>query len=185
MQGDTGPVSGTIFGDPFVGFFDETAQTLTILQNPMLNSKGGFNNTLVTPFTVYQGTFFQFTSGGATYSVLSGTFISNTGSGTPGTTAWYAQNPPPVKVGKEGKDGKDHKDGKEGKEHKDAKEKEPVDKLVREKLPEIHGVEPFAPDHPIDPLTASMEAATGQAFIGPDERPAVGVAAVSDAKRLE
>lgn len=183
VQGTTGAVSGTIFGNPFHGFFDDTSQTLILIQNPQVQTTGGFSNSLVTPFTVYQGVLFQFVSGTTTFSVLSGTFTSNAGTGTPAYTAWYAQNPAPTKVGKEGKDGKDHKDGKEGKEHVDKAVKE-VEKQVVEAA-QILGMEPFAPDHAIGPLPEVTDAAIGQSFIGTGERPAVGTAALQNAKRLE
>ena len=79
VTGTTGAVSGTIFGSPFVGFFDDTSQTLSLYENPQVTSAGGFNNTLVTPLTIYQGLLFQFISGGTTFSVLSGTLSSNSG----------------------------------------------------------------------------------------------------------
>jgi len=175
---NTGPVSGTIFGDSFVGFFDETSQTLTLLRNPQVKAEGGFTGVFVTPFTVYQGSLFpEFTPlGGGAMSILSGVFYSNAGNGAPAYSTWFAQNPAPVKVGKEGKDGKehkDHKDGKDGKEFKDHPEKLP---------PEFSVSASFLSDLPL--MSGSMEtgSATGQSFIEASERPAVGEAALQDVR---
>jgi hypothetical protein len=125
---------------------------------------------------VYQGSFFQFTSG-TTFSVLSGTFSTNSGSGAPTYSVWYAQNPAPLKVGKEGKDGKERKDGKD-KEQKDHKDKEPPDKL-----PEIQGMEPFLSDPSLASFADEASYASGRSFIEPDERPTLGGDALRDAER--
>ncbi len=174
----TGSVSGTIFGDHFVGFFSEASQTLSLLRNPQVVTQGGFSGVVATPVTVYQGSLFQFTSGTTTFSVVSGVFSTNSGANTaPTYVTWYAQNPPPVKISKEGKDGKDGKDHKD-KEQKDHKDKEPPDKL-----PEIHGIMPFS----IDPALNSRfigPTPVGRSFIEAEERPSVGESALQD-KRLD
>ena len=170
---NTGPVSGTIFGDPFVGFFDETSQNLNLLRNPQVKSEGGFTGVFVTPFTVYQGSLFpEFTPpGGVPTSILSGVFYSNAGNSPAAYSTWYAQNPAPVKVGKEGKDGKEHKDGKEGKEIKDHPEKLP---------PEFSVSAPFSSDPSLMARSIETGSATGQSFIEASERPPVGEAALQD-----
>jgi hypothetical protein len=174
----TGPVSGTIFGEPFVGFFDETSQTLTLLRNPQVKFDGGFNGVLATPFSVFQGSLFpQFTPpGGTPVSVLSGVFSIITGANSATYTTWFAQNPPPVKFGKEGKDGKEHKYGKD-KEQKDHKEKEPPDKL-----PEFHASAPLSFGPPLSSQSDEPGSATGQSFIEAGERPSVGEAALQDVR---
>jgi hypothetical protein len=173
-QAADGSVSGTVSGNPAVGFFDETAQTLALMSGTTLISTGGFNNVLATPFTVFRGSFFQFTAAGQTFSVLSGVSYINTGSGSVAYTVWYAQNPAPVKVSKEGKDGKEHKDGKD-KEQKDGKDKEGKDKEGHE----------MATDHASRLFVFRSNAseaegieALGRCFIDLEQRPAVGEAAL-------
>jgi len=176
-QAANGSISGTVFSDQAVGFFDETAQTLALMTGTTLISQGGFNNVLSTPFTVFQGSFFQFTAAGQTYSVLSGVSYVNTGAGPVAYTLWYAQNPAPVKVGKEGKDGKERKDGKD--KEKDGKDKEIREKFA-EKLPENmamdHAPRLFA-GHSHASEAAGIEA-LGRCFIDFEQRPAVGEAAL-------
>ena len=163
----TGALTGTIFGDQLVGFFDEASQSISFLRSPQVVTQGGFSGVVATPFTVYQGSLFQFTSGTTAFSVLSGVFSANSGANTaPSYITWYAQNPSPVKISKEGKDGKDSKDHKD-KEQKDHKDKEPPDKL-----PEIHGMMPFSIDPPLG--TQSVGPAPGRSFISAEERPSVG-----------
>jgi hypothetical protein len=99
--GNTGPLSGTIFGNPFVGFFDETSQTLSIYQSPGVSNTSGFNNVLVAPLTIFQGLLFHFTQDSINYSVLTGTSSANSGTNSPPSySMWFAQNPSPVKTGK-------------------------------------------------------------------------------------
>jgi hypothetical protein len=180
---NTGSVSGTIFGDPFVGFFDEDSQTLKLLRNPQVQSEGGFTGVLVTPFTVYQATLFPaFTPpGGGPISILSGVFASNTGDGAVAYSTWFAQNPSPVKVGKEGKDGKERKD------HKD-KEKEKDKDNIHDKVPKDHEIqqfrmsEPFSSEPPLMARSIETGSAIGQSFIQASERPPVGEAALQDVR---
>jgi hypothetical protein len=173
-----GPVTGTIFGTtPFIGFFDDASQNLTLYAGPRVAAEGGFDNVLVTPFTVYQGTLFPpFTppGGAAPVSVLAGVFFSITGANTPVYTTWYAQSPPPIKTAKEGKDvGKDHKD------HKD-KEKEGKEGLVEKHPPEVLGVHAASFGPSGREPAAGPDLAVGRSFIGAGERPAVGGAALGD-----
>jgi hypothetical protein len=180
----TGAVTGTIFGTtPFVGFFDETSQTLTLYVNPQATTEGAFSDVVVTPFSIFQGSLFPpFTAPtpppAKEINVLAGVFFSVNGTNAPVYTTWYAQNPAPIKTGKEGKDaGKDHKD------HKD-KEKEGKETLIKEafieKLPEV--VAPGASSFGLPRGEPASEPglAVGRSFIDLAERPAVGEAAVRE-----
>jgi hypothetical protein len=92
---ETGSLSGTILNNPFVGFFDETSQTLKLLSNPQIAE---FSNALVTPLTIYQGSLFHFSPPGTKtiVSVLAGIAYGNDGSDPPEYVTWFAQNPPAV-----------------------------------------------------------------------------------------
>jgi len=81
--GSSGAVSGTVFATPFVGFFDETSQTLKMYFDPSVTQGK------VDPPTTYEGSFFQFTSSGTTFSVLNGVYGAFHDSARP----WFAQNP--------------------------------------------------------------------------------------------
>lgn len=173
----TGSVTGTIFGDPFVGFFDDASQTLSLLRNPQAITQGGFSGVVAAPLTVYQGSFFHFTSGSTTFSVLSGVLSANSGSNSPPSyVTWYAQNPPPVKISKEGKDGKEGKDHKD-KDQKDHKEKEPAD------LPPFRASAPSSFEPPAGSRSVEPGSASGRSFIEAAERPSVGEAALQDSRR--
>lgn len=169
----TGPLTGTIFGEPFVGFFDETSQTLTILQNPSVASSATYKDALATPFNVYQGTLFpSFTAPDKTVIfVFSGVFLVNSGGNNVVYEAWYAQNPPPVKIGKEGKDGKDVKDGKE-------KEKGHFDKIPPEF--QVRAKAPTSFAHPPSVQATNSDLPMGRSFIEAGERPSVGEAALQE-----
>jgi hypothetical protein len=107
----TGSLSGAVVSDdpptPFVGFFDEPSQTLTLLFNPQIAE---FTNAMVTPFAVLQGSLFRFTPPGTktVVSVLAGAVSLFTGDvdgpapvpnpGLLGGT-WFAQNPPGINQG--------------------------------------------------------------------------------------
>jgi hypothetical protein len=181
---NTGAVSGTIFGDPFVGFFDETSQTLKVLGNPQVQSEGGFTGVLVTPFTVYQGSLFPpFTPpGGGPISILSGVFSSNTGDGAATYSTWFAQNPSPVKVGKEGKDGKERKDHKDKEKEKDKDHADKVPKDHEVQIQQFRMNEPFSSEPPLMARSMETGSATGQSFIQASERPPVGEAALQDVR---
>jgi len=180
--GNSGSISGTIFGDHFVGFFDETSQSLTILRNPQVAAEGGFSGVLMTPLTVYSGSLFQFTPPGAATptSVLTGVVSTISGSGPASDSTWYAQNPQPVKTAKEGKDGgKDHKDHKD---HPKEVAKETIKEAFVEKLPEIQRT---APSHPLSSIQTAEPGAIGKSFIKADERPPVGETILSDSENEE
>ena len=167
------PSSGAV-----TGFFDATAQTVA-LSNVTDPTK---------EFIVFSADLFQATSGSPkttthTESVLAGTYQSY----PPGTTAttgrWVASLNQKVKE----KD-KEEKEKEVAKEHKDAKDlkdrKEGVkETAIKERLPET--LPPAAPGDPaslqqLDLRVAALEQrlATGQPFIGTDERPDVGGQAV-------
>jgi hypothetical protein len=171
----TGSVSGTIFTDNFVGFFDEASQTLSLLRNPQVITQGGFSGVVATPLTIYQGSLFQFTSGTTQFSVLTGVFFTDSGANTaPSYVTWYAQHPPPVKISKEGKDGKDGKDHKD-KDQKDHKDKEPPD------FPPVFSASaPFPFEPPPGAQSVQPGAAIGRSFIDDAERPSVGESALQD-----
>jgi hypothetical protein len=175
---DTGSLSGEIFGLNFVGFFNETSQTLTILSNPQLISEGGFADVLQTPLTVYQGSLFAFTAAnGKAVSVLTGGFYTVTGTNALTYTTWFAQTPQPVKTSKEGKDGgKDQKDHKDVKEGKELKEKEGT----LEKLPEFMVSAPSSVGSAESARATDARLATGRSFIEAGDRPAVGEAALQE-----
>jgi hypothetical protein len=169
-----------MFGLPFVGFFDEASQTLTILSNPQVISESGFAEVLQTPLTVYQGSLFEFkatdTSGRPiTVSVLSGGFYTVTGTNPLVFTTWFAQTPQPVKTSKEGKDG-----GKDTKDHKDGKEGFGKEGFA-EKLPEVTTTGALRPVSSAKNIRAADAGlATGRSFIEAGDRPAVGEAALQE-----
>ncbi len=184
-QASNGTVTGTLLSDAVVGFFDETSQALTLMSGPTLISKSGFNNVLSTPFTVYQGSFFQFPSGGQTFSVLSGVSYVNTGVGVVAYSVWYAQNPAPTKFAKEGKDGKDRKDGKEKEGGKDGKDKEGLLEKVAQLEKAFESQTRALDAQPQIDLTgreglAASADGVGQSFISADKRPSVGESALYD-----
>jgi hypothetical protein len=183
----TGSLSGEIFGVPFVGFFDETSQTLTMLVNPQLISESGFAEVLQTPLTVFQGSLFQFTAAGTsggsiTVSVLTGGFFTGTGTNSLALTTWFAQTPQPVKTSKEGKDGgKDTKDHKDGKEHKDGIKEQIKEQLKElEKLQEVLASAPGFVGSAESVRTFDAGLAIGRSFIEAGDRPAVGEAALQE-----
>jgi hypothetical protein len=179
---DTGSLSGEIFGTPFVGFFDEASQTLTMLVNPQLISESGFAEVLQTPLTVFQGSLFQFTAADTsgksiTVSVLTGGFFTVTGTNSLASTTWFAQTPQPVKTSKEGKDGgKDHKDHKDGKEHG----KELIKEKELEKPQEVTASALGFVGSAESARTFDAGLATGRSFIEAGDRPAVGEAALQE-----
>jgi hypothetical protein len=76
FSGTTGALSGTLDGTPFVGFFDETSQTLTMLRNPHIGNVNPFSGVVATPLTIFQAMLFRFTPSGTSsaVAVLTGTF---------------------------------------------------------------------------------------------------------------
>jgi len=191
FSGTTGAVSGTMEGTPFVGFFDETSQTLTMLRNPRIGDVSPFSGVVTTPLTIFQGMLFRFTPPGTSsaVAVLTGTFYLASGNNVPTYTTWFAQNPAPVKTGKEGKDGKDGKDGH--KDHKDGKDggkdggketsKEHGKEAEAHKLTETSFILPGAGGPfalPQGALSPDAAEAIGKSFIEAAERPDVGAAAL-------
>jgi hypothetical protein len=159
-----------------VGFYDAGAQTVSLS-----------NVNVVDPartFIVFSGALFQVTTGSppatseTTDSVLAGTYESYLPPGTvPPAGRWVASISQKVKekekeAAKDAKDHKDLKDHKEGKEGKEA--------AIKEQLPETLPPSPASdPAGSVQQLALRVGAleqrlATGQAFIGAEERPDVG-----------
>jgi hypothetical protein len=165
----TGDVTGSVTipsSAAIVGFFDAGAQTVN-LSNVTDPTK---------EFIVFSAALFQVTSGSpkthtTADSVLAGTYESYPPGTTPSTGRWVASISQKVKE----KD-KEEKEKEVLKERKDAQ-----DKLhVKERLPDVPP-SPLAadPSGQLQDLALRVGAieqrlATGQAFIGAEERPDVG-----------
>jgi hypothetical protein len=166
----SGAVSGQLLNLPFIGFFDETSQMLTMLSNPQTGSEGGFSDVLSAPLTIFKGSLFPpFTPTGSKtpVHVLAGVWYSNNGSSSPVYASWYAQNPQPVKTAKEHKDG-----GKDTKDHKDF-DKTSLEKLAVEKVLET-ATSPVGISGGVAGGRAPEEqAAIGRSFIEAQERPSL------------
>ena len=163
------PASGTV-----VGCFDSTSQTIH-LSNV---------TSVTTEFYVFTGALFQVTSGSSknqitTDSVLAGTYETY----PPGVAAvtagrWVAAIDQKVKE----KD-KEEKEKEQSKDLKDIKERKEIhpDKLPPDKIPPevLPAAAPGDMGALLQQLTMRLDAieqrlATGQSFIGAEERPAVG-----------
>jgi hypothetical protein len=169
------PSSGAV-----VGFFDAGAQTVS-LSNVTDPAKA---------FIVFSAALFQVTSGSSktsttTDSVLAGTYESYPPGTATSTGRWVASLSQKVKEKdkeekekEQSKDTKDHKDLKDRKEGKEGKE------AVKEQLPEaspaLASGDPAALLQQLEFRIDAIEQrlATGQAFIGAEERPEVGGQAV-------
>lgn len=175
----SGNFSGTVFGQPFTGFFDETNQEFSFIR--VMGTATTFP--YISTAQVYYGTLFSYSPvGGTTDYTLAGTFRTYPPSGgdTP-PYEWWAQLQQKTKE-KEGKDGgKDKeasKDTKDAKDRKDTKEgAKEVEKIPKDKEHEAMVQQPMAME--VDQLSQRVAAveqalAVGQAFISPSERPAVG-----------
>lgn len=159
-----------------VGFYDAGAQTVSLSNVNMADP--------ALTFIVFSAALFQVTTGSppatseTTDSVLAGTYESYQPPGTaPPAGRWVASISQKVKekekeAAKDAKDHKDLKDHKEGKEGKEA--------AIKEQLPETLPPSPAAdPAGMVQQLALRVGAleqrlATGQAFIGAEERPEVG-----------
>lgn len=157
------PSSGDVFG-----FFDAGAQTVN------LSNVTDPANT----FIVFSATLFQVTSGSSktsttTDSVLAGTYESYPPGTAASTGRWVASLSQKVKEKDKDKE-KEVKEGKEVVKEKEGKEGAP------DKLPETGPASASTtPTASLQQLELRIEAieqrlATGQAFIGAEERPAVG-----------
>jgi hypothetical protein len=168
----TGSITIPSSGD-VVGFFDAGAQTVN-LSNVTDPTKA---------FIVFSAALFQVTSGSAktnttTDSVLAGTYESYPPGTATSTGRWVASLSQKVKEKdkeeKEKEAVKDTKDAKDKREHKETKE------AVKERLPDLpQSMLGADPSGQLQDLALRVEAieqrlATGQAFIGAEERPEVG-----------
>jgi hypothetical protein len=180
----SGTFNGTVLGQPFSGFFDETDQEFAFIRVTGPN---------VSTFEVYHGTLFTFspTVGTVVYT-LGGTFRSYPPAGAVSPFEWLAQLSQKLKE-KEGKDGKDKEASKDTKDLKDRKEqlKEKEHKEGVKEKEHVKELELAVPPPATDVsatieqlaqrLTAVEQAlAVGQAFISPSERPVVGTQATGE-----
>jgi hypothetical protein len=92
----TGSLSGTFDNKPFVGFFNETSQTLKIWVDPHVVDS---TNVIGNPLLIYEGSLFQFTpthpGTQSVVSVLTGVHYSNPGIGLAQYVHWLALNHQP------------------------------------------------------------------------------------------
>ena len=169
----SGNVAGSITipsSGPVVGFFDAGSQTINLSNVTDPAQK----------FFVFSAALFQVTSGShkthtTTESILAGTYEEYPPSSPASTGRWVASLSQKVKEkDKEEKEKEQSKDAKDIKDHKDLKEG-----ALEKHPPEV---QPFAAGDPaatLQQLTLRVDAieqrlATGQAFIGAEERPEVG-----------
>jgi hypothetical protein len=165
----TVPASGSI-----VGFFDAGSQTVNLsnVTNPAQE------------FIVFSAALFQVTSGSAkthttTESVLAGMYEAYPPGSAASTGRWVASLSQKVKEkDKEEKEKEQSKDTKDIKDRKDNKE-------GKERFPEITPPLPGDPaavlqQHAIRLDAIEQRLATGQPFIGAEERPEVGDQALQD-----
>ena len=162
----SGDVSGSVFGQPITGLYQEDSDELNFLRIMAAD---------ISQFQTYDGRFYAFSTATneVTYT-LAGTFQVFPSAGPVSFFPWSAQLA--EKDAKDGKDGaKDGKDGaKDGKEHKDGKESDKEGGKDLESMPPAGD-----PTGTVGQLAARLESpgqrlATGQAFIGQKERPDVG-----------
>lgn len=162
ITGPASPASGAI-----VGFFNAGAQTVSLS-----------NVTDATqPFIVFSANLFQVVSGSTkthttTDSVLAGNYEEYPPGGTVATGRWVASMSQKVK--EKDKEEKEKELSKEAKDSKDTKE-HIHDKLPPENLPQVAG----DPTPQMQQLATRLNAieqrlASGQSFIGAEERPPVG-----------
>lgn len=166
------PSSGAV-----TGFFDAGAQAVS-LSNVTDPAKA---------FIVFSAALFQVTSGSSktsttTDSVLAGTYESYPPGTAASTGRWVASLSQKVK--EKDKEEKEKEQSKDTKDHKDLKDRKEGKEGLKERLPELP--QPLAPGDPaalLQQLELRIDAieqrlATGQAFIGAEERPDVGNQAV-------
>lgn len=174
---------------PISAVWDETSQILSFNRAtaPGGASDAGF------AIEVYTGTLFQ---GYATPNgspspdgvplLLAGNFGTAKVGGAVGPftqSGWFATNTMKFKE-KEGKETKDVKDVKDGKEHKDKdqkdiKEKEHLEKIPADKLPEVQSMGQVSSQE-IASAGEEVRVANGRSFIPPEERPQVGATATQN-----
>jgi hypothetical protein len=181
----TGSFNGTVFGQPFTGFFDEAEQEFRFMRVMSAD---------LSTFEVYRGTLFSFMPNISTLvETLAGEFRAFPSSGPATPTYWSAQLTQKVKE-KEGKDGKDKeqsKDSKDSKDHKDHIKENFKDKEHGGKELELPpGVRPADLQTTLEQLATRLGAveqqlAVGRSFIAPSERPAVGTKAAGGETKKE
>jgi len=181
-----GGINGSVFGQPMVGFFDETARTVRFLRvmSPNLST-----------FQVYTGALFQFSTAPNTVTfTLAGNFEQFPPSGSVNSFSWFAQMAQKLKE-KEKEAGKDNKDNKDSKDRKDNNDKDKEDKEFgkdgpKEQLDLVSPMSLLDVGTPLGQLiqrvnTLEQRLATGQAFIKPEERPPVGEQALQQSEAGE
>jgi hypothetical protein len=192
--------TGTAFGSPIVGLFDDTSQVFRFL----------LTNSATSPPTLesYTGTFFSSVSTAfdndhntiqTTTNTLAGLFeyFPNSVSGPispSGVFTWLATNSNSVKT-KEAKEKEGSKDTKDVKDHKDAHLEKALDKPADVGPGKGGGVEMMSVEAgamPTGDLNATInqlmqrlsaveqQLAVGQSFIAQEERPAVGLHAIEE-----
>jgi hypothetical protein len=167
-----------------VGFFDAGAQTVNLsnLTDPAQE------------FIVFSAALFQVTSGSpktntTTDSVLAGTYESYPPGTATSTGRWVASLSQKVKEkDKEEKEKEQSKDAKDIKDRKDIKERakeikeQSLEKVPPEAAAAFAAGDPVAQLQELNMRVDALEQilATGQAFIGAEERPDVGNQALED-----
>jgi hypothetical protein len=193
--------TGTAFGNPIVGFFDETSQAFRFLLTNSANSPPdleSYAGTLFTSVTTASDTLGDTIQ--TTTNTLAGLFEffpkSVSGPISPsGVFTWLATKSSSVKT-KEAKEKEASKDSKDVKDHKDNKEnvkevaKESIKELEKQGHIEVMGGE--VGGMPAGDLNATIsqlaqrlsaieqQLAVGQSFIAQEERPAVGLHAIEE-----
>lgn len=194
--------TGTAFGNPIVGFFDETSQAFRFLLTNSADSPPdleSYTGTLFTSVTVALDTLGDTIQ--TTTNTLAGMFEffpkSVSGPISPsGVFTWLATNSSSVKTkeakekeaSKDSKDVKDHKDTKEGKEIVEHKPPDGgVGKGGRVEMMSVEvGAMPTGDvNATINQLMQRLSAveqqlAVGQSFIAQEDRPAVGLHAIEE-----
>lgn len=175
-----GGLSGTVFGQPIVGFFNSTAGTLFFLRVMSPD---------VSTFQVYTGMVFPrvLTSPppNLTFvSTLAGSFESYPATGAVSRSGWFAQATQHVKGKEKEKEIKEQKD-----KEKEAKDKDKeVEKDVKEQLKEVETLMdvPVAMSQLTQRVSLlEQRLAAGAAFIRPEERPPVSGSATPEPPTIE
>ena len=175
----TGSFNGTVFGQPFTGFFNEAEQKLSFLR---------VTSTDLSTFQVYEGTLFAFSPlANTAIQTLAGEFRVYPTTGPVSPFQWSAQLSQKLKEGKDTKDGgKDKEVNKDIKDHKDHTKENFKDKEHGGKELEVfQGFGASGSQSDLEQFAMRLSAveqqlAVGQTFIAPSERPAVGTKATGN-----
>ena len=179
--------TGTAFGRPFVGFFDETSQTFSFLLTyapgdpPTLESYKGTLFSAVSTAPDANGNTIQTTT-----NTLTGLFEnfpnSISGPSTTGLFTWLATMSSSVKI----KEHKEKEASKDQKDLKDHKEQHP-DKVPHPEVlpPQVNSLPAGDVNATISqliqrPSAVEQQLAIGQSFIAQEERPEVGLHAIEE-----